>query len=78
MALVQTDESPARRFFRRLACPEWPAGNNRPTTALYVHGQDAGGAMGDSESYLWSAYDAERVGINPKMLGLQASCSLVD
>ena len=34
--------------------------------------------MGERLSYGWSGYDADRVGVNLKMLGLQASCSLVD
>lgn len=78
VAAITTDEAPARRLFLRLARPEWPAGNNRPSTVLYVHGEDAEGVMGESVSYAWSGYDAGRVGINLKMLGLQASCSLVD
>ncbi|MDJ0655630.1 MAG: chromophore lyase CpcT/CpeT [Xanthomonadales bacterium] len=73
-----TDEETPRTFYLRMARPVWPSGNNKPSTVVYVHGQNEDGSMGDSISYSWGAYDAERVGINLKMLNLQASCSLKD
>lgn len=78
VAEIVTDESPARSFYLRMGRPVWPSGNNKSSTVLYVHGQDDEGEMGESLSYGWSSYDADRVGVNLKMLGLQASCSLVD
>ena len=78
VAEIVTDETPPRTFYLRMARPVWPSGNNKSSTVLYVHGQDDEGGMGDSLSYGWSSYDADRVGVNLKMLGLQASCSLAE
>ncbi len=78
VAEIVTDEAEPRTFYLRMARPIWPTGNNQPSTVVYLHGQDADGAMTDSLGYGWGAYDAERVGVNLKPLGLQASCSLVD
>ena len=78
VAEIVTDESPPRSFYLRMGRPVWPSGNNKPSTVLYVHGEDDEGGIGASLSYGWSSYDADLVGVNLKMLGLQASCSLAE
>lgn len=69
VALVTTDETPARSVSLRLRRVEWPFGQNRPSLTLYV--MEEGGER--AVSYAWSEYDAERVGINLRWM--QASCT---
>lgn len=78
VAEVVTDEPEPRTFYVRMARPVWPTGNNRPSTVVYLHGRGEDGGLSDSLGYGWAGYEAERVGVNLKGLGLQASCSLVD
>lgn len=78
VAEIVTDEPEPRTFYLRMTRPVWPTGGNRPSTVVYLHGREDDGTMGDSLGYGWSGYEADRVGVNLKMAGLQASCSLLD
>ncbi|MEM9705282.1 MAG: chromophore lyase CpcT/CpeT [Pseudomonadota bacterium] len=68
--LTVTDPSNTDRQVRlRLRRVEWPSGPNRPSMTLYVEDGESTRAV----SYAWTAYDAERIGINLRWL--QASCT---
>ncbi|MBI1186215.1 MAG: hypothetical protein GC206_02615 [Alphaproteobacteria bacterium] len=68
-AVIETDETPARRITLKLRRVEWPTGTNRPSLTLYVMEEGSDRAV----SYAWGEYDAERLGINLRWM--QTSCT---
>jgi len=71
VAIVRTDESPARELRLRLRRVAWPSGPNRPSLTLYVLEPGNERAV----SYAWGEFDAGRLGINLRWM--QASCTHV-
>lgn len=69
VAVIKTDENPAREIRLRLRNVEWPFGTNRPSLTLYAMEPGNDRAV----SYAWGDYGAERLGLNLRWL--QASCT---